>query len=61
VGSKAIGSSKGPIGDNTSDKKNPERWDFTPSPKKDKIAYTILDNHFTMGEKRERLTWGNSY
>jgi hypothetical protein len=35
VESKAIGSSKGPIGDNNSDKKNPERWDFTPSPKKD--------------------------
>jgi hypothetical protein len=46
VESKAIGSSKEPIGDNNSDKKNPERWDFTPSPKKDRIAYTILGNPF---------------
>jgi hypothetical protein len=55
VESKAIGSSKEPIGDNTSDKKNPERWDFTPSPKKDRIAYTILGNPFTMGERGRDL------
>jgi hypothetical protein len=55
VKSKAIRSSKGPIGDNTSDKKNPERWDFTPSPKKDRIIYTILGNPFTMGERGRDL------
>jgi hypothetical protein len=55
VGSKAIGSSKRPIGDKTSDKKNPERWDFTPSPKKDQIAYTILGNPFTMGDRGRNL------
>jgi hypothetical protein len=55
VESKAIGSSKGPIGDNNSDKKNPERWDFTPSPKKDRIAYTILGNPFNMGERGRDL------
>jgi hypothetical protein len=55
VESKAIESSKGPIGDNTSDKKNPERWDFTPSPKKDRIAYTILGNPFNMGERGRDL------
>jgi hypothetical protein len=55
VASKAIRSSKRPIGDNTSDKKNPERWDFTPSPKKDKIVYTILGNPFTMGERGRDL------
>ena len=36
---KAIGPSRRPIGDKTADKKNPERWDFTPSPKKDKIVF----------------------
>jgi hypothetical protein len=55
VGSKAIGSSKRPIGDKTSDKKNPERWDFTPSPKKDRIVYTILGNPFTMGDRGRNL------
>jgi hypothetical protein len=55
VESKAIGSSKEPIGDNNSDKKNPERWDFTPSPKKDRIAYTILGNPFNMGERGRDL------
>ena len=46
VESKVIGSSKEPIGDSNSVKKNPERWDFTPSPKKDQIAYTIFGNLF---------------
>jgi hypothetical protein len=55
VTSKAIRSSKRPIGDKTSDKKNPERWDFTPSPKKDRIVYTILGNPFTMGERGRDL------
>ena len=55
VGSKAIRSSKRPTGDKTSDKKNPERWDFTPSPKKDRIAYTILGNPFNMGERGRDL------
>jgi hypothetical protein len=55
VESKAIGSSKELIGDNTSDKKNPKRWDFTPSPKKDRIADTILGNPFTMGERGRDL------
>jgi hypothetical protein len=55
VTSKAIRSSKRPIGDNTSGKKNPERWDFTPSPKKDRIVYTILGNPFTMGERGRDL------
>jgi hypothetical protein len=55
VTSKAIRSSKRPIGDNASDKKNPERWDFTPSPKKDKIVYTILGNPFTMGGRGRDL------
>jgi hypothetical protein len=55
VKSKAIRPSKGPIGDNTSDKKNPKRWDFTPSPKKDRIIYTILGNPFTMGERGRDL------
>ena len=35
VESKVIGSSKEPIEDSNSVKNNPERWDFTPSPKKD--------------------------
>ena len=52
---KAIGPSRRPIGDKTTDKKNPERWDFTPSPKKDRIAYTILGNPFTMGERRGNI------
>jgi hypothetical protein len=52
---KAIGPSKRPIGDKTSDKKNPERWDFTPSPKKDRIVYTILGNPFTMGDRGRNL------
>jgi hypothetical protein len=52
---KDIGPSKRPIGDKTSDKKNPERWDFTPSPKKDRIVYTILGNPFTMGERRGNI------
>jgi hypothetical protein len=55
VTSKAIRSSKRPTGDKTSDKKNPERWDFTPSPKKDRIVYTILGNPFTMGERGRDL------
>jgi hypothetical protein len=53
--SKAIGTSKEPIGDNNSNKKNPERWDFTPSPKKDRIAYTILGNPFNMAERGRYL------
>jgi hypothetical protein len=52
---KDIGPSKRPIGDKTSDKKNPERWDFTPSPKKDRIVYTILGNPFTMGDRRGNI------
>jgi hypothetical protein len=52
---KAIGPSKRPIGDKNSDKKNPERWDFTLSPKKDRIVYTILGNPFTMGDRGRNL------
>jgi hypothetical protein len=55
---KAVGPSKGPIGDKTSDKKNTERWDFTPSPKKDKIVFTVLGNPFTMGERRGNIHEG---
>jgi hypothetical protein len=55
VTSKAIRSSKRPIGDKTSDKNNPERWDFTPSLKKDRIVYTILGNPFSMGERGRDL------
>jgi len=42
VESKVIGSSKEPIGDSNSVKKNLERWDFTPSPQKDQIALQFL-------------------
>jgi hypothetical protein len=55
---KDVGPSKGPIGDKTSDRKNPERWDFTPSPKKDKIVFTVLGNPFTMGERRGNIHEG---
>ena len=55
VESKVIGSSKEPIGDSNSIKENPERWDFTPSPKKDQIAYTIFGNPFNMAERGREL------
>jgi hypothetical protein len=55
---KDIGPSRRSIGDKTSDRRNPERWDFTPSPKKDKIVFTVLGNPFTMGERRGNITKG---
>jgi hypothetical protein len=55
VESKVIGSSEEPIGDSNFFKKNPERWDFTPSPKKDQIAYTIFGNPFNMEERGREL------
>jgi hypothetical protein len=55
VESKVIGSSKKPIGDSNYVKKNPERWDFTPSPKKDQIAYTIFGYPFNMAERGREL------
>jgi hypothetical protein len=55
IESKVIGSSKEPIGDSNSIKKNPERWDFTPSPKKDQIAYTIFGDPFNMTERGREL------
>jgi hypothetical protein len=55
---KDVGPSRRPIGDKTSDKRNPERWDFTPSPKKDKIVFTVLGNPFTMGERRGNIPEG---
>ena len=55
VESKVIGFWKELIWDSNSVKKNPERWDFTPSPKKDQIAYTIFGNPFNMAERGREL------
>ena len=49
----------GPIGDNNSvrgnQRKKVERWNFSTSPKKDQIGYTIFGNLFKITEReRER-------
>ncbi len=62
VESELVGSSNipvGPINDTYSVRGNPKtkpkRWDFTPSPKKDRIAYMIFGEPFNMIEKEREM------
>jgi hypothetical protein len=62
IGAEVIGSSDNPViqlGDKYSVRRNPiakeERWDFTPSPKKDRIAYTISSQPFNRTEREREM------